>query len=182
MRRAAFLDRDGTIIHDAGYLADAEGVVLIPGAIAALKTFRDRGFILVVVSNQSGVPRGLITTEQHIAVSSRVSRLLAAEGVPLFASYYCMHLPTACCSCRKPKPGMLKEAARDHGIDLGGSFMVGDRMSDVEAGRAAGCMTALLAMSSSGAASWESAPDHRAENWPSLLASLEGSWNHSVIR
>src|SRR5690242_3958166 len=135
MRRAVFLDRDGTIIEDAGYLADASRVTLLPGAVAALRSFRERGMLLVVVSNQSGIPRGLITPAQHAAVADRVADILASSGVRLDAAYYCAHLPTDGCACRKPRPGMLEQAAREHGIDLAASIMVGDKLSDVAAGR-----------------------------------------------
>jgi len=160
MRRAVFLDRDGTIIVDENYLADASKIRFMPGALDAMRTFRDRGMMLVVVSNQSGVARGLITPEQLDEVDTRFRALCAAEGVPLDAVYYCVHGPDDGCACRKPRPGMLEQAAREHGIDMAGSFMIGDKVSDVEAGRAAGCMTALLS----------------GGDWPALLSSMESSW------
>ena len=163
MRAAVFLDRDGTIIEDEGYLADSSRVRLLPGALDALRAFRDRGLPLVVVSNQSGIPRGLITPAQHAEVDARVKEVLAEAGVPLLAAYYCPHLPDAGCACRKPLPGMLEQAGREHELDLARSVMVGDKMSDVEAGRAAGCFAAQLA-----------------GDWPALLSlilsSMETSW------
>ena len=179
MQRAVFLDRDGTIIEDGGYLADASRVRLMPGAIEAMRKFRDRGMMLIVVSNQSGIPRGLITPAQHAEVDARVRALLSGEGVLLDAAYYCVHLPEDDCTCRKPRPGMIEQAAREHDIDRVHSFMVGDKLSDVAAGRAAGCITALLGSGKdAGATSVIPAarPDHQGDDWPSLLSSMETSW------
>ncbi len=178
MRAAVFLDRDGTIIEDEGYLADASKVRFVPGALAALRAFRERGFLVVVISNQSGLPRGLITPAQHAEVDARVKAMLAAEGVPLDGSYYCAHLAGDGCTCRKPEPGMLIEAARELDIELSRSFMVGDKLSDVAAGRAAGCMTALLGPGKDAASAPAFAPEptHRANDWPTLLSSMENSW------
>jgi D-glycero-D-manno-heptose 1,7-bisphosphate phosphatase len=179
MRRAVFLDRDGTIIEDEGYLADASRARLLPGIVEALRFFRDRGMMLVVVSNQSGIPRGLITAAQHAEVDARVKELLAAAGVPLDAAYYCAHLPADGCSCRKPLPGMLEQAAAEHGIDTARSFMVGDKLSDIAAGRAAGCITALLGSGKDAADASpgdDVRPHHRGVDWSALLSSMEQSW------
>ena len=179
MRRAVFLDRDGTIIEDGDYLADAKRVRLLDGAIPVLRWFRDRDLLLVVVSNQSGIARGLITPAQHDEVDARLRSLLESEGVPLAAAYYCAHGPADGCACRKPLPGLIDQAAREHDIDRARSLMIGDKLADVAAGRAAGCTTALLGpgkdlASLPGAANV--APDHRADDWPSLLLSLESTW------
>jgi D,D-heptose 1,7-bisphosphate phosphatase len=180
MRAAVFLDRDGTIIEDEGYLADASRVRLLPGAIDALRMFRDRGLALVIVSNQSGIPRGLITPAQHAEVAARVAAVLAEAGVPVDGAYYCPHLPEAGCTCRKPLPGMLVDAARELDLDLGRSLMVGDKMSDVAAGRAAGCTTALLGNAKDAGTAPDAQPHHRAADWPALLSSvlssMETSW------
>ena len=172
LRGAVFLDRDGTIIEDRHYLADPAGVCVLPGVIAALRAFRARGLLLVVVSNQSGVARGLITSDQHASVDARVRSLLESQGVPLDAAYYCTHRPDADCACRKPRPGMIVQAAHDLGIDCARSLMVGDKPSDVVAGRAAGCTTAQLGS----AGDPSSVPDHLAADWTSLIGSLETSW------
>ena len=164
MRRAVFLDRDGTLMHDRGYLADPSGVELLPDAANAIVALRERGALLVLVSNQSGIARGLIGPEQHARVHERFVTLLAECGAPLDASYYCEHGPDDGCDCRKPRAGMLHAAARDHGIDLTASFMVGDKASDVAAGRAAGCTTALLATAGDA--------DLVAPDWPSLLRGI----------
>lgn len=136
---ALFLDRDGTLIEDVGYPRDPALVRLVAGAGAALREAACRGFRLVVVSNQSGVARGLITPAELAAVQERFVELLRAEGVALAGSYLCVHGPDDGCRCRKPRPGMLLDAARDLEIDLAASFMIGDKESDVEAGLAAGC-------------------------------------------
>lgn len=144
MRRAVFFDRDGTLIHDEHYLAKASRVRPIPGAIEALRRSRADGRLLVIVSNQSGLARGLIRPEEHAAVHARTMALFADAGVPIDAAYYCEHGPDAGCACRKPRPGMLLRAATEHGIDLAGSIMIGDKRSDVEAGEAAGARGVLF--------------------------------------
>ena len=123
---------------DRGYLADPAGVELVRGAAEALGTLRALGARLVLVSNQSGIARGLIRREQHVRVDERLCELLAVDGVTLDARYYCEHGPDDGCACRKPRPGMLRSAAREHDLDLAASLMVGDRDTDVAAGRAAG--------------------------------------------
>lgn len=132
-RRAAFLDRDGTLIVEKHYLADPAGVELIAGAGAALRELRDAGYALIVVTNQSGLARGLIRPEEYAAVERRVAELLAAEGVTLDGVYHCPHHPeiTGPCECRKPGLGLYRRAAAEHGVDLATSFYVGDRESDV---------------------------------------------------
>jgi D-glycero-D-manno-heptose 1,7-bisphosphate phosphatase len=144
MHSAAFLDRDGTIIYDEDYLADPARVRLVPGAADALRALRRRGMLLVIVSNQSGVARGLIRADELAAVHARLEAVLRAEGIVLDGAYHCLHGPDDGCACRKPRPGMLLRAAEEHAIDLASSWMIGDKPSDVEAGRAAGCRAALF--------------------------------------
>lgn len=138
MRRALFLDRDDTLIVDPGYPRDPDAVVLVPGAAAALRRV-PADVALVIVSNQSGIARGLITLAEADAVAARVAERFAAEGVGFAGAYRCPHAPDDGCRCRKPAPGMLLDAARDLGLDLARSMMLGDRPSDVAAGEAAGC-------------------------------------------
>lgn len=144
MQKAVFLDRDGTLIYDEVYLADPSKIRFIPGAIAALRALAARGYALVVISNQSGVARGLIRPEQLAAVHARIDELLAAEGVHLAGAYHCVHGPDDGCDCRKPMPGMILQAARDLGLDLPSSVMIGDKPSDVQAGEAAGARGLLF--------------------------------------
>jgi histidinol-phosphate phosphatase family protein len=143
MRPAVFLDRDGTLIEDAGYLGDPAGVRPLEGAAEALAAMRAKGWPVVVVTNQSGVARGLYTPDDFIRVMARVSELLG----PFDAVYACFHLPPpdgrvapwdVACECRKPKPGMLRRAAAEHGFDLSRSVGAGDSALDVGAFRAAG--------------------------------------------
>jgi len=139
-----FLDRDGTLIRDTGYLDNVAGVQLLPGVGAALAALARAGFVLVVVTNQSGIGRGLIRTEVVEQQHDRLRELLRPAGVDLAAVEYCPHAPDTGCDCRKPLPGMLLRAACRLGIDLAASFMVGDKPADVGAGHAAGCRTVFI--------------------------------------
>ncbi len=146
--KAVFLDRDNTIIEDPGYLADPKGVKLLPGVEHALKRLHSAGWLLVVVTNQSGVARGLLSEEVLQDVHAEVQRQLAQHGAALDGIYYCPYLPNAPVEAyardsdeRKPHPGMLLRAAREMDLDLQLSWMVGDSPRDVEAGRRAGCRT-----------------------------------------
>lgn len=131
-RRAVFLDRDGTLIVEREYLADPAGVLLVPGAVAALRRLRAAGYLLVVVTNQSGIGRGLYTEEDYQAVKARLDALLVAEGVPLDGTWHCPDDPRLGDSpCRKPNPGMYLSAAQALGVDLAASSYVGDRLGDV---------------------------------------------------
>ncbi|MCE5186108.1 MAG: HAD family hydrolase [Planctomycetaceae bacterium] len=150
-QKAIFLDRDDTLIHDTGYISDPEKVKLMPGAAHALWQLKKMGFLVIVISNQSGVARGLITVEQLDEVHRRMNDLLASEGVYPDGIYYCPYHPEGTVApynrdseLRKPKPGMLLLAAREKDIDLERSWMIGDSYRDIEAGRAAGCHTILV--------------------------------------
>lgn len=138
---AVFLDRDGTVIEDVGYPRDPDAVRFLPGAIDALQALRDAGFRLVVISNQSGIGRGIITPDEARAVHERFAGALSDAGVELAGSRYCPHSPDDRCGCRKPEPAMILEVAAELNIDLSRSYMVGDKESDVEAGRRAGTRT-----------------------------------------
>lgn len=144
MKRALFLDRDGTIIEDRGYMRDPADVVLLPGAAEALRDLERAGWTLIVVSNQSGVGRGFIAPAEMDAVQARFLELMGSAGVGITASYLCAHHPDEDCGCRKPGALHLEQAAREHGIDLRESWMVGDRESDILCGKNAGCRTIWL--------------------------------------
>ena len=151
MARAVFLDRDGTINSDPGYLNDAAEMKLIPGVDLALRKLQDAGYLLIIVSNQSGIGRGKITPAQLDAVHRRLDEILAARGVKIARYELCFHRPEENCDCRKPKPKLILEAAKSLAIDLGQSIMIGDKLSDVRAGRAAGCHRTVLVRTGYGA-------------------------------
>lgn len=136
-RPAAFVDRDGTVIREREYLADPAGVELLPGALAGLRALSAAGYALVLVSNQSGIARGLYDEAAYQAVQARVLALLAAGGVPVAGSFHCPHHPdfTGPCDCRKPAPGLFLRAAGELDLDPARSIFVGDRLRDVDAAR-----------------------------------------------
>jgi D-glycero-D-manno-heptose 1,7-bisphosphate phosphatase len=143
-RRFIVLDRDGTIIEEREYLSQPEQVTLIPGAGAALRELQQMGFGLVVITNQSGVGRGIFDQAQLEHVHERLRELLSREGVHLDGLYVCPHKPDDNCACRKPKLGLLQKAAEDLGFRLENSIVIGDKESDVEMGRTAGATTILV--------------------------------------
>jgi D-glycero-D-manno-heptose 1,7-bisphosphate phosphatase len=136
-RPAVFLDRDGTIIEDKGFLADPAGVEILATVPEALKLLADRGYATVVVSNQSGVARGYFDDATVERVNAEIVRRLADDGVAIDAWYWCSHYDDGC-DCRKPEPGLVQRAMSEHPIDLPRSAMVGDRGSDVELGQRLG--------------------------------------------
>lgn len=149
--KAVFLDRDGTIVEDVGYARSPEQMRLLPGAGEAIREFRRRGYLAVLITNQSGMGRGYFAESDLEAMHEKVRSDLAALGAALDAVYFCPHLPAdhpRCgepCECRKPRPGMLLRAAKELNVDLCRSYMIGDAASDVAAGKAAGCRTVLVA-------------------------------------
>jgi D-glycero-D-manno-heptose 1,7-bisphosphate phosphatase len=148
---AVFLDRDGTINVEAGYIKDLANLHLMPGAAAAIKRLNDMGVPAILATNQSGPARGYYPESWVLTLNNRVAELLGAEGARLDDMFYCPHLPdgtvpeyTQDCRCRKPETGMLDDAAAKHGLDLSLSYMIGDKSTDVEVGQRAGCRTVLL--------------------------------------
>jgi D-glycero-D-manno-heptose 1,7-bisphosphate phosphatase len=135
---ALFLDRDGTLIEDPGYLSDPEDVRILVGVPGALHRFRAAGYALVIVTNQSGIGRGLYGWDAYEAVAARLRHDLAAQGVVLDAEYACGHAPEVRCGWRKPAPGMILAAAEQLGLDLGQSLLAGDKRLDIDAAAAAG--------------------------------------------
>lgn len=175
--RAVFLDRDQTLIHDPGYLADPAAVRLLPGVGAGLRRMAAAGYKLVVVTNQAAIARGLLTEAGLAEIHARLRALLRAEGVELDAIYYCPYHPEGTVAPynaehpeRKPSPGMLLRAARELDLDLAQSWMVGDAPRDVEAGRRAGCRTILVAQRSSEPAPDEPQPDFVADTFEAAAA------------
>jgi D-glycero-D-manno-heptose 1,7-bisphosphate phosphatase len=160
-RKAVFLDRDGTLIQERGYLKDPDQVALEQGAAEAVTRLNRSGFAVVLVTNQSGVARGYYTEEAVAAVHRRVESLLEAEGACLDGVYYCPHYPEGgvqeyrkACSCRKPAGGMLLRAAEDLGIRLEGSYMIGDKLTDAETARREG-LTGILVRTGYGEEQWK---------------------------
>jgi histidinol-phosphate phosphatase family protein len=148
MRRCAvFVDKDGTLIRDVAYNVDPNRIELTPGVGPALRLLQDHGFALIVVTNQPGVAEGRFPASALKHVRARIEQLLAPHEVVISGFYFCPHAAVrgaAACACRKPEPGLLQRAAAEHDIDLAESWMVGDILNDVEAGRRAGCRTALI--------------------------------------
>ena len=144
LRPAVFVDRDGTLVVEVGYLANPDDIQLLPGVPAALRELRAAGYALVVVSNQSGVGRGLFPLSRVLEAMARLRRELRAHGVELDAIYFCPHRPDAGCACRKPEPELLKQAAANLRLSLRESAMVGDKRLDAETGRRAGARGVLV--------------------------------------
>lgn len=150
-RRCVFLDRDGVINEEIEYLHDPDRLVLVRGAAEAIAALGRAGAAVVVVTNQAGIARGMYTERELAAVTARLDELLGSAGGRLDATYFCPHHPEAgagayriACRCRKPAPGMLERAAAELGLDLARSVIVGDRETDLLAGRAAGCAAVLV--------------------------------------
>jgi len=164
---AIFIDKDGTLIDNVPHNVDPRRLVFAPHALDAARRFAESGFQLIVVSNQPGVAEGrfdhaALTRLMHVLASR-----MADAGAPLAGCFACTHAKAAGCSCRKPAPGLLQEAARVHGVDLAGSWMVGDILDDIEAGTRAGCRTVLLDVGNE--TEWKSSPlrvpTHRVAGW-----------------
>lgn len=159
-RPAVFLDRDGVIVEEVGYLGHPDQLRLLPGAAAAIRALNLRGLPTVVVTNQAGVARGYFSEARVAEIHAALSQMLAVEGARIDAYHYCPHHPSAGrgpytidCACRKPRPGMLLAASATLGLDLSACFLVGDKPLDVAAGVEAGCATVLV-RSGYGAEAW----------------------------
>ena len=167
MKRAVFIDRDGTISEEVGYINHSSRFRLFPYAAAAIKHLNDNGWLAIVVTNQAGVARGYFSEDMIQTVHAEMTKELESGGARLDAIYYCAHHPSVGeppyrfdCDCRKPKPGLISRAAQDFDIDLAGSWMVGDRYSDVELARNAG-VKSMFVMSGYGRGEWE----HQRASW-----------------
>jgi D-glycero-D-manno-heptose 1,7-bisphosphate phosphatase len=168
--RAVFLDRDGVINVEKGYLHRIEDLAFLPGVPEAIGLLKDAGYLVIVITNQSGVARGYYTMEAVSLLHRHMEHELAALGARIDAWYVCPHHPEhgGGCSCRKPLPGMIEQAAADFRIDPARSYMIGDKLSDVEAGLAAGCRSILVG-TGYGADHGGGIPDH-VPLFPDLLA------------
>ena len=145
--KAAFFDRDGTIIKDVNYLSSIDQIELLQQSLAVLQRCQAQGYKLFVVTNQSGIARGFFTEQFVRSTHAHLAALFEVHGITFTQWYYCPHHPNAAvqerykqnCTCRKPLPGMLLQAAQDHNLDLSQSLMFGNEPTDLAAGRAAGC-------------------------------------------
>ncbi len=151
MEKAVFLDRDGTIIEDAGYIGEIERVRFLPGVGEAIRLLNESCFKVIVITNQAGVARGYFSEEAVQEVNTFIRESLAQEAALIDSFYYCPHHVEGVieeyrkeCYCRKPNPGMIEKAVHDFNIDLKQSFVIGDKSSDIEAGSRAGCRTIFL--------------------------------------
>ena len=143
-KKFIILDRDGTICEDRGYLADPNGLEIIPGAVSGLLDLQKLGYGLVIVTNQSGVGRGYFTLTDMQAVNDELLRQLNEAGIRIAGIYSCPHLPSDDCSCRKPNTGLIKSAVDDLGFEPAESIVIGDKESDVKLGKAIGAVTFLV--------------------------------------
>ncbi len=144
MKRAVFLDRDGTLIEERNYLADPSGVKLLPGAAQALERFQTLGLSVVIVTNQSGVGRGYFTLADVERVHAQMLALLGPSAKAIEAIYICPHAPDAGCNCRKPRTGLVERAQQELGIDPQLSFVIGDKTADVQLARNVGARAVLV--------------------------------------
>lgn len=142
LKKAIFIDKDGTLVPDIPYNVDPDLIQLQEGAVEGLKLLQQEGYLLIIISNQSGVGRGYFKEEALKSVRQKIETLLKEQNIYLDGFYYCPHYPQSSieqyamlCDCRKPEPGMLLKAAKDFGIDLSFSWMIGDILNDVQAGK-----------------------------------------------
>lgn len=175
-KRAVFLDRDGTLVDELGFLRRPEDLRLLPGAAEGLRLLNEAGWLAVLVTNQSGIARGYFDEADLRAVHERLTRELARGGAHLDAMFHCPHHPEVGapplrgpCACRKPAPGLLLEARERMGLDLGRSWMIGDSLRDLEAGRRAGLEGEILVLTGKGAEERAGLPPG-ARTAPDLLA------------
>ena len=184
-RRAVFLDRDGTLVHARHYPSRTEELILYDGIGEPIRRLQYAGFRLIVVTNQSGIARGLFTEDDLATMHADLAARLSAEDVHVDGFFYCPHHPDGivtefarACDCRKPAPGMIVRAAREFDIDTRGSWMVGDILADIEAGNRAGCRTVLVDLDTESLPTTpDETPEHVARNSVdalTLIAEIEG--------
>ena len=172
MNKTVFIDRDGVIIEDGDYVHRIDDLKLIPGAVEGLKNLIAAGFQIIIITNQAGIARGFFTEDEYHAFSNQLLALLERGGVKIRAVYYCPHHPTegvgrykVDCSCRKPRAGMLQRAASEHPIETSSSWLIGDKTSDIQAGKEFGLKTILVRTGYGGKdAQCASEPDYVADD------------------
>jgi D-glycero-D-manno-heptose 1,7-bisphosphate phosphatase len=171
-RRFVVLDRDGTIIEEREYLSEPQQVALLPGVGAALRELRQMGFGLVVITNQSGVGRGIFDQAQLQRLHEHLRELLEREGVHLDGLYVCPHKPDDDCACRKPRLGLLQKAAGELGFNFANSIVIGDKACDIEMGHAAGALTFLVRTGYGAQVDNEAAADFVVDDLAAATASI----------
>jgi len=144
MRKAVFLDRDGTIAKDVSYCRRPEDFELLPGATEGIRLLNENGYKVIIITNQSGIGRGYFTEVVLKDIHKKMMAVLAVSGAYIDDIYYCPHLPEDDCDCRKPKPGMVIKAVREHDINIAESYFIGDKIQDIETGQAIACRTVLI--------------------------------------
>jgi D-glycero-D-manno-heptose 1,7-bisphosphate phosphatase len=176
MRRAVFLDRDGTLLEEGNYVSDIRNVVFFPYTVDAVRLLNQAGFAVVVITNQSGIARGIVREAFVAEAHALIDRKLAVGGARIDGYYYCPHHPegsiaefTRECECRKPKPGQLRQAAADLDLDLERSFVVGDRWSDVDTAEAVGARGILVRTGYGTQAEKEAVVQPRAARAPAVI-------------
>jgi histidinol-phosphate phosphatase family protein len=172
MQKAVFLDRDGTINIDTGYIKDPKDLVFIRGSKKAVKILKEKGFLVYIITNQSGVGRGYFSIEDVQVVNKKLIEKFEKYGVFIDGIFSCPHRPDEGCNCRKPNPDVVNDIAKKNNISLAKSYFVGDKLTDVETGQNAGCKTILIEGESAVAAKAEKGkdPDYFAKN---LLKAVE---------
>lgn len=163
--RAVFVDRDGTMAKDVHYCSCPEDFVLFPETAEAIKLLNEHGFMVIVITNQSGIARGYFTEEMLAKIHEKMRKELAEQGALIEAIYYCPHHPDDNCECRKPKPKLVYQATKDFDIDLERSFVIGDLQMDIDLGRAVGCKAILIStISKNSSTLGKNSPDFTAPN------------------
>ncbi len=171
--RAIFLDRDGVINRKAPegeYIRNWSEVELVPGVVESLAVLSKAGFKLIVVTNQRGVALGKVQLHDLLDIHARLADTLGRQGIPIAAFYFCAHEKSAHCDCRKPEPGLLFRAAREHSLELGQCWMIGDSPTDIEAGKRAACRTVFLAQDRGLESAFQ--PDVVARSWPAATGQI----------
>jgi len=144
MNKAVFLDRDGTINEEVNYLSDPKDLRLLPRVAEAIRMFNKAKYKVIIITNQSAIARGFLTIEKLNKIHGKLFELMKKKGAKIDGIYYCPHHPNEKCACRKPKTGLILKASKEHNINLRASYMIGDKLIDIEAGRNAGCKTILV--------------------------------------
>ena len=167
--KAVFFDRDGTINIERGYLLDPNEIELNPTACETMRDLNDLGILVIVITNQAAIDKKLLSVEQFERINEKLWNELAGVGAYYDALYFCPHSPeiTPGCFCRKPKPGLILQATIDFNIDLASSFMIGDKLTDIEAGKLCGCKT-ILVRSGYGEKAYKELENHP-ENLPDFI-------------